>query len=351
MPFERPTLTELINRAAADIEVELPGTDARLRRSNLGVLARVQAAGAHGLHGHLQWLARQLMIDTCDADYLDRYGAIWGVVRTPAQFAQGPVTLTGTNGSVVPAGTTLQRANGQVYATVAEVTIASGTATPTVAANTAGAEGNALEGSPLSLVSPVAGVNANAVAGSGGLVGGADSEADDALRARLLQRLQQPPKGGAATDYVAWALSVPGVTRAWCYPLEGGPGTVTVRFMRDNDTPSPIPSAGEVSAVQAVIDELRPVTANVTVAAPTAAALNFTIHVSPDTSEVRAAVEASLRDLIFREAEPGGTLLLSHIREAISGAAGEADSVVSAPAANVVAAAGAISTMGTITWV
>jgi len=65
---------------------------------------------------------------------------------------------------------------------------------------------------------------------------------------------------------------------------------------------------------------------------------------------VQAAVEASLRDLIAREAEPGGTLLISRIREAISIAAGESDHVLTSPTTNQTAAAGEIFTMGAIAW-
>ena len=68
---------------------------------------------------------------------------------------------------------------------------------------------------------------------AGGLAAGSDAETDESLRARVLRRIQKPPQGGAGYDYVAWALEVPGVTRAWVYPAEMGLGTVTVRFVRD----------------------------------------------------------------------------------------------------------------------
>jgi uncharacterized phage protein gp47/JayE len=208
--------------------------------------------------------------------------------------------------------------------------------------------GNRVAGQSLSLVSPIAGVSATALAGD--LVGGADLEDDDALRVRLLARIQNPPQGGAAADYIAWALQVPGVTRAWCYPEEMGIGTVTVRFVRDNDA-SPIPDAGEVAAVQTAIDAHRPVTAHVTVVAPTAAPLNFGIQaLTPNTADVQAAVQAELQDLLLREAVPGGTILLSHIRAAISAATNETDYVLLSPTANVTNPAGSMSTMGAITW-
>ena len=349
MAFERPTLQALIDRAAADIEARLPGTDARLRRSNLGVLARVHAGAVHGLYGHLQWLAQQLMIDTCDGAYLERYASVLGVLRLPAAYAEGNLTLSGTDGSVVPAGTEWQRGDGAIFASAADVTIASGSATAAVAAAAAGASGNTAAASTLTMVSPIAGVIGSAVVAAGGLAGAADAEDDEALRARLLRRIQRPPHGGSADDYVSWALEVPGVTRAWCYPLEGGPGTVTVRFVRDDDA-SMIPDSGEVAAVQSYIDERRPVTANVTVAAPTAVALNFTITLVPNTLAVQAAVAAELADLIRREARPGGTLLISHIREAISVSAGETNHILTAPSADVARAAGEITSLGTITW-
>lgn len=349
MPFARPTFAELIDRAAADIEAGLPGTDARLRRSNLAVIARVHAAAVHGLYGYLDWLARQLMVDTADADFLARYAAIWGIQRVAASFATGTVTASGSNGSVVPAGTRLVRADGTAYVSTADATVASGTAAVTVLAEVAGAAGNAETGVSLTLVLPVAGISSGAVVASPGIAQGADEESDTALRARLLARIQAPPMGGAAHDYVAWAKEVPGVTRAWCYPLELGAGTVVVRFVRDDDD-SLIPSGPEVAAVQAYIDARRPVTAAVTVAAPTAVPLNLTIALTPDTVAVRDAVVAQLQDLIRREAEPGATILLSHIREAISVAAGETNHVLSVPSANVTHAAGQIATLGTVTW-
>jgi uncharacterized phage protein gp47/JayE len=350
MPFARPTLPTLIERVIADIETRLPGTDARLRRSNLNVLARVHGGGAHGLYGYLDFIARQVIIDTAEAEYLERWASIWSIVRTPAAAAAGSVTFTGADGSIIPMGTLVLRSDGAEVKTTAEVAIAGGTATVAATAAVAGVASNTNAASALTLASPIAGVNGNAVVAAGGLVGGADVEDDQRLLARLLARIQQPPHGGAGFDYIAWAKEISGVTRAWVYPGELGAGTVTVRFVRDED-PSAIPDAGEVAAVQAHIDAVRPVTAQVTVAAPIAQPQNFTIALTPDTPAGRAAVEAELRDLILREAEPGGTVLLSHIREAVSVAVGETDHNMTVPAANVAAASVAhMITFGAITW-
>lgn len=350
MPFTRPPLNDLTERSVADIEARLPGTDARLRRSNLNVLARVHAGAAHGLYGMLDWLAKQLMYDTAEGAILDRGASIWLTQkRITAAAAQGSVSFVGTNGAVIPAGTALQRSDGAVFTTEADATIAAGTATATVIATEAGANGNTTAGSTLNVVTLIAGVNAAATVAADGLSQGADTESDAALRARLIARIQQPPHGGADFDYVTWALEVAGVTRAWVYPQELGLGTVTVRFVRDDDA-SIIPDAGEVTAVQTYIDARRPVTSAVTVVAPVAVALNFTIAVTPNTQATKDAVTTELTDLLRREAEPGGTILLSHIREAISIAAGETNYTMTATTADVTRTTGQITTLGTITW-
>jgi len=349
MPFARPSLTDLIARAAADIEAALPGADARLRRSNLAVIGRMHAGAVHGVYGYLDWLAQQLMVDTAETIFLDRYAGIWGVLRVPASFAAGLVDVTGTTGVVVPAGTQLQRSDGAGYTTTADATLVAGAAEVPVVAVEAGAAGNADAATRMAFVAPVPGVATAALVKAGGLTQGADREDDEALRGRVLARIQQPPMGGARSDYEAWALQVPGVTRAWVYPLENGPGTVVVRFVRDGDA-GLIPDAAEVTAVQEYIDDLRPVCAQVTVEAPTQAALNLTIQLTPNTSAVRAAVTAELADVLQREAMPGGTILLSHLREAISVAAGEVNNVLTSPTADIDHDPGEMPVLGTITW-
>lgn len=350
MPFSRPNLTELINRTLADTASRLSAEEL-LRRSDAEVLARVLAGAAHGLYGYIDWLSRQILPDTSESEWLERHASLWlREGRKPASAATGSVTFAGITGAVVPAGTHLVAVGGRVFETTAEATLVAGAATVAAVAVEAGASGNLLAGVGLNLVSPVAGVQSAAVVAAGGMTGGADVEDDESLRARVIARIQQPPHGGAWFDYVAWAMEVPGVTRVWTYPLELGPGTVTVRFVRDDDA-SPIPDAGEVATVQSHIDGLRPVTAAVTVVAPVPVALNFTISgLSPDTAAVRAAIAAELADLLRREAEPGGTILISHIREAISIAAGESDHVLVAPAANVTHSVGQMAVMGAITW-
>lgn len=350
--FSRPSLTALVQRVRADVLSRQTDAD-QLRRSDAEVQARVLAGAAHGLYGFIDWVCKQILPDTADAEYLERHASIRGVSRKAASAATGTATFAVQVGASVPSGTLLQALDGTKFQTTALATIVGLVGTAPVVAVEAGASGNRSVGESLALVSPLPGVGSTAVVVS--LSGGADTELDDALRGRLLTRIQQPPQGGAKGDYVAWALEVAGVTRAWEYPGEMGPGTITVRFVRDNDGTGAaiIPDAGEVAAVQAYMEGpgKRPVTAQLSVAAPIAAPLNFTFTaLAPDSAAIRAAIQAELQDLLIREAKPGGTVLLSHIRAAISVASGEDDFTLTAPAANVVSATGYLSTMGAIVW-
>lgn len=349
MPFERPALVELIERAAADLEARLPGADARTRRSNLAVLARVQAGAVHGLYGYIDFLARQIFADTAEAEYLERLAQVWGVARKPPAFAVGGVVFTGTTGAVVPGGALLAAGETE-YELDADAVLAGGTASGAATAALPGLAGNLPAGTPLTLVSPVAGVASVVTVAAGGLAGGTDSETDAALRARLLARIRLPPQGGATHDYLAWALAVPGITRAWVYPEELGPGSVTIRVVSDDAPDGLIPAAPKIAEVQSAINFARPITARPVVVAPVAVPLDLAIQLLPGTQAIRDAVAAEIADLLRREAVPGGTILLSHLREAISQAAGEADHVLLAPAANVAHATGQIAVPGVITW-
>lgn len=351
MPITTPTLPQRIERIETDISSRLADGDPLLRRSVLGVLARAVAGQGHMLQAYQEWLAQQPFVDTAEAEYLDRHARTWKVPRKAAVAATGAVSFTGVDGAVLPAGTQAQRVDGVLYRTKADATVALGIALAQVEAVDPGLAGNAAAAQSLTLVAPVAGVNATGTVGGSGLTGGLDAEGDESLRARVLTRIQSPPHGGNMADYQSWALEVPGVSRAWVYPARLGQGTVGVAIVADDDPAGPLPSVELVAAAQAHIDASRPVTAEVTVFAPTALLVPITLHLVPDTVATRAAVSAELRDLFAREAEPGAVLYLSHIREAISLSSGETNHTVTVPTADVTPAAHEFPVLGTITYV
>lgn len=345
MAFDRPTLRELITQMTTDAEREAGAK--QLRQSNLRVLPKVFAYACHGLYGFITWILKQLFPDTAEKQYLERQATIQGIYRRAASKATGTLTVSYTEGATLPVGTIFMADDQTRYETTAEPEV--GSYTVPVQCLEAGTIGNCEEGQTYTLVSPVTGVDAEAVGSE--MAGGAEAESDESLRERLLYRLRNPPRGGTDTDYVAWAKEVPGVTRAWCFPKEQGIGTVVVRFATDELTDDGIPTSGMVQIVADHIAESAPVTAATTVVAPVAKPVDFRIKdLIPDSESVRAQVEAELKSLFVREATPGEALLISHIRQAISSAAGEEDFELLEPTADVPAGSTQLLVVGEVTY-
>lgn len=345
MPFNRPTLSELKSRIQADMISRLELVGGVMRRSVVAVLSTVFAGCSHIMHGHLDWITKQIMTDTMDEDYLLREASIYGITRKPAAKASGSIQFLGSVGAVVPSGSILKRSDGLFFLTTED-----GLSAVKIEAQDAGAAGNCISGTIMSLVTPISGVQNSATVIGGGVTGGSDIEDIESLRERVLFRKSEPPMGGAKHDYVAWALSVAGVTRAWCLPHVDGLGTIGVLFVRDDDD-NFIPDAAEVQAVQDYIESVRPVTASsVYVAAPTPVAVDFTLKISPDTESVREQIIAEINTFIRREAEPGATLYLSRISELISASLNEYHHQILIPTGNVSFDPDEIGILGTVTF-
>ena len=340
MPFERPTLTQIIDRVTADAESRLGKRT--MRWSLPGVISRVVAAVSHNLYGYAAFIMRQTFTTTAEAGYLERRASEYGIYRKEATKATGTVTFVGAG--IVPQGTQLIAGNDVVYIT----TSPSDQNVASIEAVEAGASGNSEEGLELTLVSPIAGIQSTATASV--LAGGTDAEDDESLRARLLMRQRNPPRAGTKADYVEWALEVPGVTRAWCYPQELGLGWVTVRFMTDTLTDDGIPTTDMVERVQEYIESQMPVTAMLQVVAPVAKPLDITVDVLPDTETIRANVEAALESAILSESEPGGVILRTTLDRAMATVSGITSYRLVSPTDDVAAGVGNILVPGTVTF-
>jgi uncharacterized phage protein gp47/JayE len=328
LPWQTPTLKDVRSLVRDNVRASLPGADASVPNSVLRVLSDAQGGLCHLTLQYIDWLALQLLPDTAETEWLDRHGDIWLVNadgskgRKQATFAHGMVSFTGVVGTVVPAGTQL---TGAVvgYETTADATIGTVATDAPARALDPGAAGNMEPGDPLTLLSAVPGADGpvNVVE----MTGGTDTENDDDLRARVLQRIQNPPMGGDQADYVAWTLAVPGVTRAWA-ASEMGIGTITVRFLMDDlrAADDGWPNQQDVATVQAYVDQKRPVTTkDCFVLAPIKEFIDVEIaNLVPSTTDVAGAIEASIREMLHKLAAPGQTIYAAWISYAIMNAPG-----------------------------
>lgn len=359
MAFQIPTLPELATRAAAAFRLNLKGSDAALWPNNVAVSAKVMAGAVWESFSFLDYIKRQAWVHSADSTHLDRHGRDFGMPRLPATFAEGSVTFTGTASVVVPSGITVQRADGVRFTTTTGGTVSGlGTVTVAVRCDTVGATGNTAAAAGVNLIAPIAGIETAAVVASGGIGGGSDVEGDESYRSRLLFRKRNPPHGGAAHDYIAWAREINGVTRVFVDPVSSTNGrtSVGIWFLMDDLYTNGIPQSADVSRVAAYIDTVRPAGAIVQVAAPAPITVPITIdNLNPDTVAIRDAIAAELADLFRREAlvstrSAPFTLYRSQIIEAIARATGERSHDLTAPATNVTYTEGQIPVLGAVTF-
>ncbi len=361
MPWERPTLREINDRIQSDLASELPGIGSLLRRSVLKINGKVYAGATHGEYGAIQYYKDQLFILTADEEWLDKHGSEYGFPRNQGTKAIGSAVVTGTSGLIVPAGTRLQSASGNVYIVDTSITLSGAVGIIELTAEYAGEDYNEDAGVELSFISPISGINSIATIDSGALTGGYDKEEVEAYRTRLLNRKRTAPHGGADFDYSNWALEYPGVTRAWTIEYYQGVGTIGLAFVRDDDT-NIIPSSAEMEAVKTYIIYHTDPNTNSPTGMPVGGkaglfmiplnfrTVNMTIQIYPNTTDIQINVRERLLDLFKTFGGPAQRIALSQINEAISAAAGEVRHRITIPTDDEVAAVNEVHALGDLTF-
>lgn len=390
MPFNRPTLTELRQRNEAFIQSELKTIGALLRFSNMGILSDADAGMAYLHYGYLDWIAKQAVPFTATDEYLAAWGALKNISRKPATAANCPsVSFTGTPGATLSAAAVLNRGDGYQYSLDAEIMIASeGNATGSITAilpdpaddsTGGGSIGNADLSTLLTLDVSWSGIDST-VTMNAAATGGADIEDEEDFRRRVLYAYQHPLQGGAEADYVQWATSVAGVTRAWCLKHILGIGSVGVYIMCDgdghsNDTGFPDGTDGVATsevwgidgtgtgaatgmqlAVADYIWENQPVTALVWVCSPIPKPINFIIDgISGAGTTVKEAIATAISGVFFDNGDPrgsagAGVIYLSDLVYAIAGVANTTGFVLTSPSANIPLGTGELPVLGNVEY-
>ena len=358
--LEIPTLAQLRVQAQQDLAVEASGA---LRSALTTALAYALAGVGYLFLKTLQFLSRQLFIDTASEPYALLWASIYGIVPNEATPASGTVQATGAVGATVTIGEIVQREDGIQYSVDASVVLdGSGEGIVSITALEAGTEGNARPGTAMTFVAPSVGVDADAVVvGADGLSGGFEAETAASVKARVLALIRAARRGGSEADYVIWATSIAGVAAAYARGSYAGIGTVLVIIAQawDPTDPldSPIPGAGVIASVEAYIATQKPAGLHlVSVQAPTLQPLDPYIVLDPDTPEIRASVTSSLA-LALADVEPGGLARYDDLVDAINRAAGEehhrlfvSDGIAAFGPYDTVAGYISLIVPGTITW-
>lgn len=356
------SLAELAAEAKGAFVQAVQGTASKLLPNVWRVESKVLSLLGFEMEQRRAWLYDQIFASRADAVWLARHGFELGLTQTPASVAAGTILVQASNGLVVPAGLRFTAGTNAAYTTLAGGTASGNVVALPVEADVAGAAGNLAAGFPLTLIADgiaPAGLGPSAVVDEAGLGGGAEAETREAFRARILARKRNPPQGGSAFDYGTWAAEAlgPGILRrAYVDSFANDARSVWLCFTV-TDQLDGIPTAAQVALVQAYCDDpvRRPVTARVFALAPIALPVVVAVSgLSPDTHDVRLSVEEEIQATFADRAEVGTSTAAvfsrSWIDEAISRAVGESRHDLIAPATSVIATAGYLPVLGSVSY-
>lgn len=320
--------------------------------SDLSVKLYAVAAEVYALYVQADWLARQVFPQTAEGVYLERHAALRGLERRAAVKAEGILRFSVDTPSsadlTVPAGTVCATAGMVRFETAQDAVLPAGETwveTPAAAVE-AGAAGNVPAGSIQAMA--VAPVGIGRCVNPEAFAGGADAEADEALRARVLETYRRMPNGANAAFYEQGALSFDQVAAVTVLPRNRGRGTVDVVAA----TRSGLPGTELLEQLRDYFEARREIAVDVAVKAPAIRTVDVALTVTPeegaDGAAVKAGAEAALR-AFFSGERLSRDVLVAELYQLVFSLEGVANCAISVPAADVAVAGGELPQLGTLT--
>ncbi|MDF0604635.1 baseplate J/gp47 family protein [Neisseriaceae bacterium TC5R-5] len=331
MPLSTPNFDSI--RSALLRDLQNLRADAHIKEdSDFFVRASSVASAVEGLYQHQSWVARQIFPDSADRDYLEQHAQVRGLMRKGATRAAGLLKLTGNPNATFKSGLIVSANELEYSIPLAGMLNSQGELVVEVLATQAGSRSNLLADTIGELMAAPMGIASKATFQE--MKGGTDEESDSELLARLLDVIRRPPAGGNKYDYRRWALEVEGVVAAYVYPLRRGLGTVDVAIT----TQDGVVSTNTLKAVQAHIDDLRPVTAkDCLIFVPKKKEVAVSVNVQLADSSQLASFSTQINSVLqayFARLIPGQMLYKSQLEALISDLPGVLDRQISAPSGN-----------------
>lgn len=255
MAVNIPTTKELFEQNLSNYEQKINQESPLNDRAFLRVSSQNEAGAFTILYKYGQERALQNLVQTATGSDLDLLGSEYDTPRNPATAAEFTATLPATTGTIIP-GTTIFTGvnNGVQYITIGSSTSVGGIATLVLRSTETGETGNLSVSDTLKIQTQISGATTTATITVENITG-ASEETDEAYRARILEVIQNPPQGGATTDYRIWAKTVSGVKNAFPYSGLTNPGDITV-YVEATVAVSPpdgIPNSGLLDQVEDAI--------------------------------------------------------------------------------------------------
>ncbi|AZV57916.1 baseplate J/gp47 family protein [Clostridium sp. AWRP] len=291
--------------------------------------------------------------------WLDMISESHGVPRIIGNKSTGQVTFTGKDNTSIYKNTVVQTKAGLRFITDKDVVITNGSASVTITAEDIGSKYNVPASSIDHLTFNINGITS--INNDDEVKGGTDTETDDYLRSRLLEKVQNPPSSGNMQDYKRWAKEVSGVKYVKVVPLWNGNGTVKLIVSGENGAPL------DETVLQNVKDYIdphngtgegkAPMGANVTIVTSTQMKIDVNIlglsikdgyELSTVKSNIQAVVNKYLNGL-----NPGSVINYNSIRASVTFAEGVSDFInvtVNSETANINTSDEQKSVLNTITY-
>lgn len=293
MPTSLPSVTSIVQKARQAFRAQLPGSDAWAFPNSLNVVSKVIGALTWGMLGRVADLDNSRFISKAQGPALVARCAELGITQWQAQYAAGKVDLDGPASYQLAAGATFTSPSGLTYTTAAPVTLSNaGVGTVQVTCSVTGTQGNVAPLAPLTCSDNNI---TSAVVDASGIGGGAAIETYESLRKRGLFRLQNPPMGGSAADYVTWVQQALPFSEVWVDTSYPPDVKVYVLMPTVYPTNAGVPQAADIAAAQAFLNQVAPAQAVPQALAPTAQPINIALSgILPDSTQMRQTVANQL---------------------------------------------------------
>lgn len=233
------------------------------------------------------------------ADVMNEHAKNRGLVRKAAVAATGEITITGTEGTEIPAGSAFSTAsvNGEPAVEFKTTALAvidfSGTVTVGIEATEAGAVGNVPAETIILKANPITGISS--VTNEKETSGGTEEETTESLQKRILD--YDAAKGvsfvGSPADYRRWALEVDGTGNAIIIEPTDDSGLIKIVLTDANGAPANEELRQEVykhiMRPDAPEERLAPVNGgNIQVIAPESVAITISVVIETDGTTIEA---------------------------------------------------------------
>ena len=274
MSLQTPTTKQISDNIIAQLEASLNQTIPPLYNSFFRVLSKALAGVFVLLYKYGGFTFLQMFVQTASMKEttvngvkvvpLIEWGRLIGVgdpvAATSAELST-EITVEIQTGSL-PSGTQLVNAdNGVTYITIGAVQLDAPTVSAVVRAASdqaggggAGALGNLEVGAVLTFANPLANVGRGTTV-TAQIVTGANAEATEVYRQRVIDRFQKRPQGGAYADYEIWGEEAAGIINV--YPYTGAPGEVDLyseATVASSGNPDGIPTTAQLQSVLDIVN-------------------------------------------------------------------------------------------------